>query len=132
MARCTTKLDGSVYQPFIVGANGVPNWRALVRQTTRSVPANFYVTARYIEAANINNSFTTKDLNILRVPSVTYVDASFTYKLHDEANRRLETFVRVGNLLDKDPPLTNDLFGTSPTLYDVVGRTYTAGVRFGF
>jgi iron complex outermembrane receptor protein len=90
------------------------------------------VDARYIGAANINNSYTNKDLNVLSVPSVTYVNTSFTYRLRDEPGDRLEAFVRVGNLFDKDPPLTNDLFGTSPTLYDVIGRTYTAGIRLGF
>lgn len=127
-----TKLDGSVYAPFTIGANGVPHWRAYVSASYDSGPASLYAAARYIGPAAINNSFTSKDLNILRVPSVTYVDASVSYQLAATGRGKVSTFFRVSNLFDKNPPLTNDLVGTSPGLYDVIGRTYTVGVRFGF
>ena len=50
----------------------------------------------------------------------------------------LTAAVNVNNLLDKDPPLVprqTEVGLTYPTLqglYDVIGRFYTAGVRFKF
>ncbi len=124
-----TRLDGSVYAPFTIGANGVPHWRGLASVSYDIGAANLYAAARFIGSAAINNDFTSKDLDVLRVPSVTYFDASLTYRIIDAPQRKVSAFFRVGNLFDKDPPLTNDLVGTSPGLYDVIGRTYTAGIR---
>lgn len=128
----TVRLDGSVYTPFTVGANGVPHWRGMASVNYAIGPFNLYTAARFTGAARINNSLTSKDLNILNVPSRTYVDLSGSYKLVSYGKRKLELFAKVTNLFDKDPPLTNGYFGTETTLYDVIGRTYAAGVRFAF
>jgi iron complex outermembrane receptor protein len=47
----------------------------------------------------------------------------------------LQLYFKIDNLADKDPepaPQTNASYGINPALYDVVGRTYRAGLRYGF
>jgi iron complex outermembrane recepter protein len=71
-----------------------------------------------------------------RVPAVWYTDLALRYKVpHGDGN--IEVFGTVNNLFDKDPPL---IPGTIPgvniptniAVYDFIGRSFTAGVRFRF
>jgi outer membrane receptor protein involved in Fe transport len=70
------------------------------------------------------------------VASVAYTDLSLTGKLGSERN--VELFLSVQNLFDEDPPLylTSGTSGTPAFSFpavsgdDVLGRYYTAGVRF--
>jgi iron complex outermembrane receptor protein len=42
---------------------------------------------------------------------------------------------KIDNLADRDPvpaPQANPSFAVNPTLYDVIGRTYRAGLRYNF
>lgn len=64
------------------------------------------------------------------VASVVYWDTSLTYNLFEGANVRLG----INNLFDKQPPtyVPNVQSGTDPSLYDVVGRRYTAAIQVKF
>ena len=68
------------------------------------------------------------------VGSISYVDLNGSYDLVDSGGRKIQLFGVVNNLFDRDPP--NDFpssYGvTNPVLYDVIGRTYKAGVRVTF
>ncbi len=69
------------------------------------------------------------------MPAVWYTDMTLNYKFGK--THHYEAFLTVNNLLDKDPPAVPTFFfyGTLATnyqLYDVLGRNYTAGVRFRF
>ena len=68
------------------------------------------------------------------VEAVTYVNFNLQYRLVDEGNRQVELFGVVNNLLDKDPPnnLPSSFGPTNNVLYDVVGRSYRAGVRISY
>lgn len=125
-----TVLDGSLLSPFPIGVNGQPTWRGTASATYEVGRLTTYMAGRYIGAANINNLFTTKDLNKLRVSPVVYVDLSASYALG--ANKRTTVFVAAQNIFDKDPPATGGARGTEPGIYDLVGRTYTAGARLRF
>ena len=62
-----------------------------------------------------------------------YVDLSAQYAIIDDGDRKVSLFAGISNLLDNDPPITGTGgFATVRSLYDVVGRTYTAGVRFRY
>jgi outer membrane receptor protein involved in Fe transport len=71
------------------------------------------------------------------IDAVYYYNLAVSYKF-DVMQRNLEAFVNVNNLLDEQPPLlpfTNQpglIYPTNQSLYDVVGRYYTAGLRFRF
>jgi len=61
----------------------------------------------------------------------TYFNLNASYNLWSDGERRAELFGVVNNLFDKDPPVdAPSSFGpTNNVLYDVVGRSYRAGVR---
>jgi len=70
-----------------------------------------------------------------RVPAVTYVDLRFGYDFEVQG-ASVEVSANVTNLFDVDPPLTPAYIGLSEhasqanaSLYDVLGRRYTLGVR---
>jgi outer membrane receptor protein involved in Fe transport len=54
-----------------------------------------------------------------------YVDLGGSFKI----THKIEAYAKVDNLFDRDPVL--GLFA-NPSLYDMVGRMYRAGVRFNF
>lgn len=68
------------------------------------------------------------------VEAVTYVNFNLQYRLVDEGNRQVELFGVVNNLFDTDPPnnLPSSFGPTNNVLYDVVGRSYRAGVRISY
>ena len=60
-----------------------------------------------------------------------YFDLGGYYSVSD----KLTGFVKVDNLLDRDPaasPQTNTGLDINPALYDTIGRTYRAGLRYNF
>lgn len=64
-----------------------------------------------------------------------YTDATMKLKFGDE--QRSEVFLTVNNVFDKDPARIPSFFfygtlATNAQIYDTIGRTYTAGVRFRF
>ncbi len=64
------------------------------------------------------------------LPGLPYFSLQAQYNLIDSDERRLQIFGIVNNLMDKDPP-----FGGAQTpfgSYDLIGRTFKAGVRFNF
>lgn len=126
------ELAGSSNQPTTGGIGGVPHWRYNFSGVWTRGPATLGVQVRHIGGANVNNDYTAKDLNILEHDGQTLVDLTGSYDLEIDG-REIEVFGKVGNLLDKDPPLTgNSSYGTTRSLYDVIGRSFTAGLRFRF
>ena len=67
-----------------------------------------------------------------RIDGAIYLDAALSYQFR----KGTEAYVKVDNLLDKEPPVVApDYFlspGVNPSLYDVLGRMYRTGVRFSF
>lgn len=97
--------------------------------------ASLFLQERYIEGGKLDNTLTTSDISLNSVPDVWYTDMTVTIKV--ASARPSEFFVTVNNLFDRDPPIDPRFlaFGTIPTnrsLYDVVGRQFTAGFRFKF
>ncbi|MDA5194998.1 TonB-dependent receptor [Govanella unica] len=127
-----TVLDGSLLTPLAIGVNGQPKWRAMGSATYELNRATFHMSTRYIGAANISNLYTGKDLDKLRVSPVAYVDLSASYALIDGDKTTAELFVAVQNAFDTAPPATDGARGTEPAVYDLIGRTYTAGLRLKF
>ncbi len=73
------------------------------------------------------------------IPAYTYVDLAFTYDI-ESGGLTFTPFLSINNVMDKDPPLHASSAFTGnpgfyypvPTGYDIVGRYFTAGVRFRF
>ncbi len=131
--RTVTELAGSTDQPTIASIGGQPHWRFNANATYETGPATLSLTGRYVGGGNINNAYTFKDLNVLERGGRLYLDTSVQYALIDNGDDKVSLFAAVSNLLDKDPPITGTGgFATVRSLYDVVGRTYTLGVRFRY
>lgn len=129
-----TTLDGSVEQPTVAAVGGNPHWK--VNANASYITSGFRLSgaARYVGGGNINNAFTSKDLNVLSVKGRVYFDLSGEIGIINRADGdRVALFGAVQNVLDTTPPITGvGGYGTTRALYDTIGRVFTAGVRFKF
>jgi iron complex outermembrane recepter protein len=77
-----------------------------------------------------------RTININKFPSSHTFDWDVSYKFVHNENGDATAFFRIDNLLDRDPPLSALGLGHSyqvnanPNLFDVLGRRFTAGIRF--
>ncbi|WHO41018.1 TonB-dependent receptor [Sphingobium sp. AP49] len=127
------------------GANNgnTPDWKWLAIQTYDSGKFSFTVQERWISDGTFGNQYVvcqsscpastanhpTIDYN--KMEGAFYVDIGATFKFGDNVS----IYGKVDNLFDKDPvasPQTNTGLDVNPALYDTLGRTYRAGVRFNF
>jgi outer membrane receptor protein involved in Fe transport len=70
-------------------------------------------------------------INYNHMAGAFYLDLGGRYSVTD----RLTAFVKIDNVFDRDPtpaPQTNTGLDVNPALYDTLGRTYRAGVRYNF
>ena len=88
------------------------------------------MTGRYVGGGVITRDDVALDYN--QVSGRLYVDLAGQLKVLDSARGELDVFAVIENLFDRDPPFTGYEFQTARQLYDVIGRQYTAGVRFRF
>ncbi len=115
------------------GAYGLPRWRSSLLATYETGPLQVTGTVRYVGGGNYSNVFTSAQINNNDVKSATYADLAAQYDLVRGDARNVTLYAIVQNLFDKDPPVVPTLTSsTNPVIYDVIGRTYRAGVRFRF
>jgi iron complex outermembrane receptor protein len=74
-------------------------------------------------------------VNQNQFPAAYYIDFAENYDFYSDGNLKFTAFLNVNNLLDKDPPgrfraVIAFLAGGDP--YDLIGRTFKAGIRFKF
>lgn len=126
-------------------ATGIPTWRWQARVTYSADPFTVHLAARGLSGGDIDTDWIqctancptstvinrTVDNN--HIDGAVYFDTAFGYRF---MNGAAEAYLRIDNALDKDPPVaTIDYFlspGVNPSMYDVLGRMYRAGVRFSF
>jgi outer membrane receptor protein involved in Fe transport len=131
--------------------NGPPSWVYHGSITYTNNPLSITLTGRGLSSGTYSNQFTecsagcpvstasNPTINNNHLPGAFYVDASAAYKLSWNS-AEFETFLSVQNLANRDPAIVPQGPGglayattpTNPTLYDVLGRTYRAGVRIAF
>lgn len=129
------QLAGSTEQPVIQGLGGVPHWRFNARASYSTERFGINLTGRYTGGGVISNLYTAKDINILSVKGRLYFDLSAQWDVLRDGERKLQLFAGVENLLDTDPPIAGGGFNTSATvrsLYDQIGRVFTAGLRIRY
>lgn len=130
-------------------AEGTPRWRSVATVTYGRDPWAFQLKGRYIGKAKVDDAWDSvivggiarPGIDDNQVPSVFYLDVYASFKLTGLGDFLSdgEIFIASDNVLDKDPPMiplqdnSNTVAsGTNPFLYDVLGRTIRAGVRFSF
>jgi outer membrane receptor protein involved in Fe transport len=125
----------------VVGSNPVayPRWRGSFSIDYTNGNFGATLTEQYIGKMRHLNAASAIALSNFVDPTVgavIYTDLSLRYTI-PQGNGKFEVFGTVNNLFDKKPPI---IPGTTPgvnlptniSTYDVVGRAFTAGVRFNF
>ncbi|HWV61406.1 MAG TPA: TonB-dependent receptor [Sphingopyxis sp.] len=118
-----------------VGADamGVPHWRATGSLSYDRGPLSLYLAGRYVGGGKYDHSASIANNDI---DGVFYLDGSVQFTIKEEGRRQIQLTLAGNNLLDKDPPIAPSAFfipiATNAALYDVIGRTFTAGVRVTF
>jgi iron complex outermembrane receptor protein len=135
-------------------ANGPPKWRYNGSIAYSNDPFSVNLTVRGLSAGTYNNSWivcksgcpasTTDHITVddNSIAGAMYLDLGMTYRFsHKDADGvDADAFFNVKNLTNKDPvPVYQGPGGTAyltmnanPTLYDVLGRVFRAGIRFNF
>jgi outer membrane receptor protein involved in Fe transport len=126
-----------------VNLGGTPKWKLLASQTWENDKLSFTLTERWFSDGVYSNEFieckTNCPVSTITHPTIydnqmkgaTYVDFGGSYNV----DKNLMLYFKIDNLTDRDPepaPQANASFAINPTLYDVVGRTYRAGLRYNF
>ena len=128
--------------PDTGGPGQFPTFKATGNLTYSNGPFRAFFQGRLIgsgrRAHRIGGANAVEGLNIAdnSVPAVFYLDTRLSYEL-EIGSSDVEVFVAATNLLDKDPPVTatySAFLGYSgqvnTQLFDVLGRRFTAGVKF--
>lgn len=120
-----------------------PKWKVLATQTWENDKLSVTFTERWISDGTYRNDFiecqTNCPVSTLIHPTIysnkmkgaAYLDIGASYNL----SKQLQAYFKIDNVTDRGPeaaPQTNASYGINPALYDVVGRTYRAGLRYGF
>lgn len=116
-----------------IGINSTPKWSANFTANLNLGRGSIFVQERYIGSGAFDNSLSTSDIDRNYVPAVWYTDATISYDIL--ADKRATAFLTVNNLFDREPPAIPGylIVGSSlgnRVLYDVLGRAFTAGIRF--
>lgn len=124
---------------------GLPHWSGRLNIKYSNGPFSINVQERYVGPGKFDNTYNTDRYNAPGVP-ITYIndnrikaraytDLTLRYQFQ-AGGAEVEAFGIVTNVLDQAPPIVPILRGvmtqTNFFLYDVLGRTYTAGMKFKF
>jgi outer membrane receptor protein involved in Fe transport len=124
--------------------SGVPSWQMNGYLTYQGNRFGAQVQARYISpgvrdvtligpdqagySPTLANSTNNNHIN-----AYWYFNINAQYDIIKSGNHTVQLFGAINNLFDKAPPIAPSSFGpTNNVLYDVIGRTYRAGVRFTY
>ncbi|WP_367120048.1 TonB-dependent receptor plug domain-containing protein [Sphingomonas sp.] len=119
-----------------VNIGGTPNWKFLTIQTYETDKWSFLVQQRWFSDGKYNNNYiecqTGCPVSTSQHPTISnnhikgsfYLDIGGSYKILPN----ITAYFKVDNLLDQSPPYLPGF--PSPSLYDILGRVYRAGIRF--
>lgn len=128
-----SEMAGSTAQPTIASIGGQPHWNGNLYLGYQRGAVNLNTTVRYVGGGNINNAYTHKDLDVLEHSGRTYVDIGGSYDLDIGKPGAVSVFAAIRNVADMAPPINGvGGYATTRSLYDVIGRNYTLGMRFNF
>jgi outer membrane receptor protein involved in Fe transport len=119
-------------------AGGVPHWTGDLSAEYEGQPVSVYLQERFIGHGTLNNQYPATELAPMYnyVPAVFYTDATLHYDFGVKGND-WQAYFTVDNLFNRAPPPAPSPYfvfgtsggGTNESLFDVIGRTYTLGVK---
>lgn len=114
----------------------VPKWRGTASLNYDRGDFSGFLQTRYIGSAKYDNSFTIEDINDNKVGAQWYFNIGARLNVEVADNKAVQFFAGVNNVFDNDPPAVPLNFlsamATNPIFYDVIGRSFFAGVRAAF
>lgn len=114
---------------------GLPKWQATATLWAKIDRVMVSSQTRFISSGVFDNLFVEGvGINDNSIPARVYENLSLSYDFGPQGDEdRLQVFAVVNNLLDQDPPVVPDTISTTnQQIYDVIGRSYRAGVRVKF
>jgi outer membrane receptor protein involved in Fe transport len=125
---------------------GPLNWRWLFTATYQLDAFTAVWTGRSMSAGEYNPTYvqcsancpastpSAQTIDYNYIPSRFYHDLSFSYDFETAGGTSAQVYLNVINVLDQQPPLIASAqywyMPTNPQLYDTIGRSFYAGVRF--
>jgi outer membrane receptor protein involved in Fe transport len=107
--------------------------------TYKRGPWQLYLQGHYIDSGSLDATLRQGiDIDDNTVASVFYTDALLSYTGSFGGNSTWEVYGHIENLFDRDPPRAADFSDfngatdTNESLFDVLGRRYSAGIRIRF
>ena len=128
------------YAGFTTAADqtlSTPKWKGSLSATYDQGPFSLFVQERYIGAITQLPNVANGVFIDPKLSRVFYTDVTAKYKLAIDG-RDFELFATVNNLFNRQPPVEGNIFApalgypTVPLTYDLIGRYYSAGLRFSF
>ncbi|HEX4153180.1 MAG TPA: TonB-dependent receptor, partial [Steroidobacteraceae bacterium] len=115
-----------------VGLTSNPRWSGNVNATYEAGPFRGFLQERVIGSGRYDvtqvQNVTIDDNN---VEAIYYTDMTLGYVMGKKANYQM--FLTINNLFNRDPPIIPSgnliFFPTNTSLYDVVGRYFTIGIK---
>jgi outer membrane receptor protein involved in Fe transport len=121
------------------GSAAFPDLQLTALLRYRNGPYQLYLQGHYVDSGSLDATLKQGiDIDDNTVPSVFYTDLLFSYTRRLGSGASWELYGHIENLFDRDPPRApdysdfNGATDTNESLFDVLGRRYTAGVRVQF
>jgi iron complex outermembrane recepter protein len=127
------KVD-RVGQTGLIG--GAPRWQANLAVNYTRGPLSLVAQERFIGHGTYNSTYTAADIDDNSVGSAAYTNLRLSYDIAPYSTD-MTLYANVTNLFNEDPPNAASwgFMGSSYTnesLFDVLGRRYSLGVRMSF
>ncbi|RSY85889.1 TonB-dependent receptor [Sphingomonas koreensis] len=135
-----TILAGTLSQTFVDGVNGSPNLRVTSSASYSTDGWRANLTGRWIGGGlitrdtTVTKPFGTPISDKMHGKGRFYLDLSGEVTLFRPTGgkSKVAAYGSILNLLNTDPPILGYDWATARHLYDVIGRQFTAGIRFSF
>jgi outer membrane receptor protein involved in Fe transport len=122
------------------GSLALPKWKATAHVNYVNGPFSLFVQERWIDKGILDSDYEEGvDIDDNSVDAVWYTDMRLSYTIETAGGGSWEIYGNVNNLFDQDPPVTATFSSfsaaasqTNATMYDLLGRSFTAGVRFRY
>jgi iron complex outermembrane receptor protein len=121
-----------------------PDWKWLAIQTYENDRFSLTVQERWFSDGTFGNQYIecrpgSCPVSTVNNPTIdnNHMDGAFYLDIGGSYNvtSQIRAYFKVDNVFDRDPtpsPQTNTGLDVNPSLYDTLGRTYRAGIRFNF